>query len=231
MTDIVTWNAAYQKGLNRKDMSDPEAIVYADSQVHIAQTSGLWSDRSGFERGTLTASMRQNRWMRLWATLMSFMVSRTVNVYIETKTLGRDINLGSLVHYVSQMTLLLVVDAYIISLLYDRFDDDDELEDKLLTVAKETALGLLGGIPGVRDIESARYGSGNTPIGTATNDIYHIANQLSEGDIDRKFWRHSIDLFGIVTGAPSSAVNKTIDVAMSDDPEMVEYILGKKRDK
>ena len=169
--------------------------------------------------------------MRLWATLMSFMVSRAVNVYIETKNLGNDVSVGNVIHYAGNMVLLLVVDAYLVSLLYGKFDEDDELDDKALQVAKETGLGLLAGIPGVRDIEAARYGSGNTPIGTATNDIFHVAAKASEGDFDRKFWRHSTNLLGILTGAPSSAINRTVDVAMSDDPEAIEYILGEKRDK
>jgi hypothetical protein len=231
ITDVITWNAAYEKGLNTKKLSDLDAIVYADAQVQIAQTSGLWMDRSAFERGSTSDNMRQNRYMRLWATLISFMVSRSVNVYLEGKILNKDINISSLVNYTLNMVALLVVDAYLVSVLYQKFDDDDDLEDMMLTVAKESGLGLIAGIPGVRDIEAAAYGSGNTAIGTAANDIYHIANQTSEGDFNRKFWRSAIDLFGIMTGAPSSTVNKVIDVAMSDDPELIEYVLGKDKDK
>lgn len=231
VTDIVTWTAAYEKALKDKGMSDAESVIYADAQVQLAQTSGLWSDRSNFERGSTSATMRQNRWMRLWATLISFMVSRTVNVYIEQKKLNKDLTFSGIMEYTMNVFLLLVMDALLIAILYQKFDDDDDLEEKILKVAQETGLGMLGGIPGVRDIQSAKYGSGNTAFGTAINDVYHVAEKTGELDFDRKFWRHSIDLLGILTGAPSTFINKTIDVAMSDDPEAWEYVLGKDKNK
>jgi hypothetical protein len=118
VTDIVTWTAAYEKALKDKGMSDAESVIYADAQVQLAQTSGLWSDRSNFERGSTSATMRQNRWMRLWATLISFMVSRTVNVYIEQKKLNKDLTFSGIMEYTMNVFLLLVMDALLIAILY-----------------------------------------------------------------------------------------------------------------
>ena len=63
--DAITWYGAVWKGRNVENLSEAEAILFADTMVEGAQTSGIFSDRSGFERGTLGPKIRQSQAVRL----------------------------------------------------------------------------------------------------------------------------------------------------------------------
>ena len=70
----MTWMAGYHKAVNERGLGHDDAILYADSVVENAQTSGLFSDRSALERGTINNRAVQSQFIRIWTTSENFML-------------------------------------------------------------------------------------------------------------------------------------------------------------
>lgn len=69
--DVPTWIAGYEQGLRKFGNDEAKAIAHADSLVKRAQGSGLFTDRSAIERGSLGTMTRQNEFVKLFSTLGS----------------------------------------------------------------------------------------------------------------------------------------------------------------
>ncbi len=111
-----------QAGPYKFGNDEAKAVAHADDVVRRAQGSGIFSDRSNFERGTLSKNSRQSDITRMFTTLASFAFTKFNIAYEQTKKTGRAMKAESyspkavLMHslnYVTNMALLFTMDAVV----------------------------------------------------------------------------------------------------------------------
>lgn len=231
VVDVTTWLAAFDKGRNEENLSESDAVFYADSQVEAAQTSGFFSDRSGLERGTLgSRKVRQAQSIRIWTTLISYMLAKGNIAYEKTK--ATDFRKPSqFAKYMGDMILLFTVEGMASALLYGQLPDDDEPEDWGWWMAQKSVESVASGIPFVREVPAAMFGGGNTPLGSFATDVWDLGVQSSQLEADDAWRRVFINTLGTAGHLPASQTNRFIDVIWDEeDTEWYEWALGK-RDK
>ena len=227
VVDLTTWYGAYWKGRNKNGLSDDEAVLYADAQVELSQTSGFFTDRSGVERGTLSATTRQSQFVRLWTTLISYMARKGNLAYMKTNELKRDMSLKNATLYITDMLLLFTLEGIASAWIYGRWDWEDDPEELMLQALKETANSVAAGIPFVREVPSAAFGSGNTAIGGLSKDLFTLYVQASQGEVDPALRKAFVNSFGTIFHLPASQTNRLLEALIDeDDPEILEYLTG-----
>jgi len=227
MVDTITWLGAYHKGRNELGQSDAASVLYADAQVELAQTSGIYSDRSGIERGTLSATTRQSQAIRLWTTLISYMLRKGNIAYGKGVELRKDMSFRNAAQFSGDMLLLFTLEGLASAFIYGRWPDDDDEETFLEFAATETALSVISGVPVVREIPAAAYGSGTTPIGALTNDLFDLYTQSLQGEADTAARKAFVNSFGTLFHLPASQTNRLLEALLDeDDPEILEYLTG-----
>ena len=228
IVDVITWWGAVWKARNNLDLSEQEAVYYADAQVELAQTSGFFSDRSGIERGTLSATTRQQQFIRLWTTLISYMQRKGGIAYMKTQELKQEMSILKATQYAIDMMLLFTVEGIASAILYGRWDwEEDDPEKILLAAGKETLLSIAAGIPFVREFQSAIYGSGNTPLGALTKDLVTLYVQGMQGELDPALRKAFVNSAGTLLHLPASQTNRLLEALIDeDDPELLEYFTG-----
>lgn len=231
VVDVVTWLGAYEKGLNEESLmlSEADAIIYADTQVEAAQTSGFFSDRSGLERGTTGLKKnRQSQFIRIWTTLISYMLAKSNIAYEKHKdTDYKDPKQVSQLFF--DLIMLYTVEGMASAWLYGRLpDDDDEPEDWALWAAAATGESAISGVPFVREIAAARFGGGNTPIGVFSNDALRMIDQIAQGENDWALWDATADVLGTAAHLPTGQISKTGKTLWEEglDGELYEYFTG-----
>jgi hypothetical protein len=210
--------------------------------VARAQASGVFSDRSAFERGTLSHDTRQNGFVRLFTTLGSYMFAKGNIAYEVYGRTARDmdgVNLKTLTAAIRgavDMSLLFTIEAIAYNLIKGTLpgmgdDDDDETWGKFL--AKETALSMMSTIPGIRDaastfsgFDAGAYGS---ILGTFTKPLIQLGNEETS---DIALFKAISSAVGVVTGAPSGQLNRIADawyrLEEGEDVSPVEFIMGRR---
>jgi len=228
LVDVTTWYGGYWKGRNEEGLSDADAIFYADAQVELAQTSGFFSDRSNIERGTLSTSTRQQQFIRLWTTLISYMLRKGNIAYMKTQEFKKDIGFISAAQYASDLILLFTLEGLTSALIYGNWPDDaEEPEDYLKFTAEQTALSVLSGVPFAREITTAVYGGGNTPVGGLASDLSDLYIQALQGENDKAAREAFVKSFGTLFHVPASQTNRMLEALIDeDDPELLEYFTG-----
>lgn len=229
VVDITTWLGAYEKGVNEMQLSEADAIIFADTQVEAAQTSGFFSDRSGLERGTLgLRKNRQSQYIRIWTTLISYMLAKGNLAYEKTKNTNFR-RPSEVLSYFTDLVLLYTVEGIASALLYAQLPEDDDAEDWAAWVALRTADSIVSGVPFVREIPSSRFSGGNTPIGAFAKDSYELAVQLGQGEPDEAMRKALYNVTGTAFHIPSGQLGRTLEaIWFEDDPEWWEYISGVK---
>lgn len=231
--DVSTWLGAKDKGLDR-GMSEAEAILYADSQVEAAQTSGFFSDRSGIERGTVSDRIRQNQFIRLWTTVISYMLAKGNLAYEKGHEFAKKPTLWGASQLMADIFLLFTMEAMMASVIYGRFPwDEDDPWELLKFAAKETGLSAVSGVPVIREVPAARFRSGNTPLGAVSVDLLRAWDQTLQGEVDRPFTRAYTDAAGTLLHLPSNQLYRTgdafwADFAEGEDVTFLEYLTGRR---
>ena len=240
--DEITWLGAYWKGINEKGLAPDAAIGYADAQVEAAQTSGFFSDRSGLERGTIGYKRtRQAQFVRIWTTLISYMLAKGNIAYEKGRQFGRKPTLTGAVHLATDLMLLFVVEAMMTAVIYGRWpDDDDEDQSMIGFIATETGLSIASTVPFVRDIPSSRFGGGNTPLGALMTDIFRAETQLmqaltEEDQVDLSLLKSLNNVGGTLFHYPSAQSNRAIEAywrehVEEEDVAPYEYLTGSRDD-
>lgn len=212
IVDVITWLGAYEKGLNEINggLSEKDAIIYADTQVEAAQTSGFFSDRSGLERGTTgLRKNRQSQLLRIWTTLISYMLAKSNIAYEKTKDTNFK-NPKEVMFLLYDLILLYTVEGILSALIYQRLpEDDDEAEDWIAWGAVQSLESMSAGVPFVREMWSARFGGGNTPVGVFSNDAYRLTEQILQGELDWAAIDAGADVVGTVAHLPTGQISKT----------------------
>jgi hypothetical protein len=227
VVDVTTWMGAYEAAINDpKILSEEEAVFAADSMVENSQTSGLFSDRSGIERGTLGTRTRQGQFVRLWTTLISYMLAKG-NIAYEKGVTTDFKSPAQVVQFATDMVLLFMIEGIASSLLYDRWPGDED-EDETIGgwVFDVTIDSMLSGIPLVREYSAAKYGSGNTPVGAIVKDAFEFVRQAEQGEADEALIKAGIKVTGTLLHLPASQPNRAVEAMFDDDAALYEYFLG-----
>ena len=249
LVDTPTWLGGYHQGLRMFDGDDAKAVEHADAIVKRAQSSGLFSDRSAVERGSVSRTARQNDVIRLFTTLGSYMFAK-FNVAYERAAVGgriirqEGVSLRSAQEAASltlDMAFLFTVEAVIMAAIKGGLpgEDDDEEgngtgDEWAAFLAKETAFSVLGTIPFVRDIASAGKGfEGGGAYGGITSELVKPFVEMGQGQVDKGMVKSVVNVTGLFLGLPAAQMNRAIDAAWrelleGEDVAPVEYLLGKR---
>ena len=240
--DLPTWFAGYQKGLREYGGDEARAIALADDMVKRAQASGLFSDAPAIQRGSVSAQTRQNAVVRLFTTLGSYMFAKFNVAYERSLTGARDVAgaetrakavIASL-SWAADMAFLFTLEAVVIAAIKGRLPDEEEDEDDTWGkfLAKETAMGVMGTLPFVRDVASTMGGfEGGGAYGGITKEIAEPFKQAVQGEVDAGLVKSIISATGLATGIPSTQINRAVDAGWREvegqDVSPLEYFLGK----
>jgi hypothetical protein len=233
VVDVTTWMGAYEAALNDPNVANDEQAIYAaDAAVENSQTSGLFSDRSGIERGTLGTRTRQGQFVRLWTTLISYMLAKG-NIAYEKGVRTDFKDPKQVVNFGTDMLLLFMVEGIASSILYDRWPgDEDEDETWVGWTVDVTIDSMLSGIPMIREYSAAKYGSGNTPVGAVVKDAFEFIRQAEQGEMDEALTKAAVKVTGTLFHLPASQPNRAVEALFEEDgAEWYEWFLGVNEDR
>lgn len=234
VVDISTWLGSYEQGINEKSMGHDEAVLYADSVVENAQTSGFFSDRSPLERGTLSENIRQAEFIRIWTTLIGYMLAKGNIAYEKTgQTNFR--KPSEVLKLAMDFVLLFTLEGMASAIIYGNWPEDDDETGKpqyAKWAAKATLDSMASGIPFIREIPSQRYGSGSTPLGAFAKDLLEVYDQAAQFEADDALVKTTIDALGITLHLPSAQANRTLRAIWDEDETTpMEYLTGPRKEK
>ena len=244
--DDITWLAGYRKGLKEYNDDHDQAVAFADDTVENAQTSGIFSDRSAIERGTLAPNIRQTEFVRMWTTLISYMLAKGNIGFERTQRMVRDVksqglsgrSILTVSNFAADIALLFLVEGLLVALIRGQWPDgDDEEDDDVLTFAGKTARDTaFGTVPFVRQVSSVMkgYSGGGTPIDSVFNDLGKLMKQADQGELDAAAIKAANTLGGTLFHYPSGQTNKFIDAYWKEhvdgeETSPYEYIAGVKK--
>lgn len=238
--DLPTWGAAYEKGMKQFGGDVEKSIQYADRTVQRSQGSGIWTDRTAIERGTLSGSIRQNPFVTLLTTLGSYFFAKA-NMAFESYDQFRSegVTLHSSMRFGMDMGLLFLGEAIVVELVKELWDeafgDDDDEDDgsfigNVLTEGVKTAVA---GLPVIRDAAGVIQGFDAGTYAAILKVFTSPAYQASQGEVDAAFVKSVINLAGMVGRMPSAQINRIVDAswrqAEGEDVSPMEYIMGRSR--
>lgn len=235
MVDAITWIAAKKKGMEQFKGDEKLAIKYADDVVMRSQASGIFGHRTAVERGTYGPGKQQSEFVRAFTLFYSYF-ARKLNITIEQTKKTSFRSPWQVIKWANDMAFLFMWESLLVALLRGEGPDDGEEDGWLGFAAGETALTVMGAVPGVREIASAIQGfpSGGT-IGRVSADLAKAAEQLGEGEVDESFIKSMLTLVGIVAKAPTGQLNKLVGAFSKqeegEDVKAIEWIMGPQFDK
>ena len=251
--DVPTWIAAYGQAL-REGLDERDAVAAADAAVVRAQAGGEWSDRTAFERGTLSRTTRQSAVVRLFTALASYMIAK-LNVgeervrrgVQEMRTAGFGPRaLGAAFALATDLIILFALEAVLISLALGRLpglqeddDDDDDRYLKLLQfVVKEGLLAAAAGLPVVRDLAGPLQGFSpggayGSIVDVLTQPVVRVLRDIEQEELHRGTVTAIVRAIGLATGLPTTQTNRLISAAWrtseGEDVSPSEWIFGARR--
>lgn len=239
--DVPTWYAGYHQGLQKFGNDEAKARSHADRMVARAQASGVFSDRSAFERGTLSSDTRQNGFVRLFTALGSYMFAKgnvAYEVYGRTRRDVTGANLKSLqaaIRGATDMALLFTVEAiayHLIKGTLPGMGDDGDDKDWATFLARETLLSMMSTVPGIRDVGSSLSGFEAGAYGSVIETFTRPMLQAAQGEADMALFKALSNAAGVATGMPSGQLNRIADawyrLEEGEDVSPVEFIMGRR---
>lgn len=249
LVDVPTWLAGYHQGLSKFKGDEAKAIAHADGIVKRSQASGLFSDRSAIERGSVSRTQRQSDVVRLFTTLGSYMFAKANVAYERSAMAKRNIEREGVslkaaqeaLSWTADMAFLFTLEAVLFTMMKGfavGWEDDDEEKtpaDWAGFLAKETALSVMGTMPFVRDAASSFAGfGGGGAYGSIVDMTTAPIKQALQGEVDAAFVKSVINATGLAAGLPSTQINRAVDASWrqfidgDDDVAPMEYLLGRK---
>lgn len=217
---VPTWVGAYNKALS-ENMSDDEAVYYADKAVRLSQGSGSPKDLAAVQRGT----GKWGEFLKLTTMFYSYMSA----FYQRERTLGRDVARAGARDFPALMARafwLIVVPPILSQILSGNGPDDDE--DWGIWSFKQMLFNTLGPLPVVRDLvrpvwDKAANNKGFdyqlSPIQRAGQTMVEFAGDvgdLARGDETKRMTRNALETVGYATGLVpgqiAAAVQFLVDV-------------------
>lgn len=239
--DVPTWIAGYQQGLKKFSNDESKAIAHADGVVKRAQASGLFSDRSAIERGSVTRNARQNDVVRLFTTLASYMFAKFNVAYERTATAKQAIAADGVslksaqeaLSWTLDMAFLFTLEAVLTAAIKGQLPTGDDEDDGWLKfLAKQTGLSVMSTVPFVRDAGSSLSGfSGGGAYGAISEEFMKPLKQAAQGEVDKALVKSVIGATGLASGLPATQINRAVDASWrqidGEDVSPLEYILGR----
>ncbi|MGJ5032263.1 hypothetical protein ACQR1I_35875 [Bradyrhizobium sp. HKCCYLS2038] len=249
--DVPTWIAGYEQGMRRFG-DEAVAVAHADGLVKRAQASGLFVDRAGVERGSLSSRNRQNDVVKLFTTLGSYMFAKFNVAYERTATAKHTIqdagvsakSAQEVASWTLDMALLFTLEALVAAAIKGQLPgqgsgDDDE--SWLAWLAKNTAFSVLGTLPFIRDGVSALQGHGGggaygsvieeTAKGLISAGKVASAAVSSDSEVKGSDVKNIVNATGVATGAPTVFINRIVDAGWrqseGESVSPLEYVFGK----
>jgi hypothetical protein len=232
--DTATWLGAYEAAKAETD-NEADLIHAADRAVARSQASGVWTDRTPIERGTVSARTRQAEYVRIWTALGSYFFAKA-NVANELfgKTNFRDPK--DVVKFSMDMMLLFAVEAVLVGLLRNTWPDEDE-EDKTVAgyIAGETLSSVFSSYPLLREAASEiagfRGGSAASGFYKAIGDAW---KQAEQGELDMPLAKAINKVGGIALKYPAGAINRFVDSwvksSQGEDVDPIDFLMWRKKD-
>ncbi|MCU7863653.1 MAG: hypothetical protein KZQ92_06715 [Candidatus Thiodiazotropha sp. (ex Lucinoma borealis)] len=231
--DTITWLGTYEAEKQNSDKQE-DLIHAADRAVARSQASGVWSDRTPIERGSLSPAIRQAEFVKIWTALGSYFFAKG-NVAMELfgKTDFR--NPTAIARYVTDMMLLFAVEAILVGLIRGAWPDGDDDESKAAYVAKEMGLSVLGAFPLLREVGSEIQGfRGGSTVASFYEAIGNATTQIGQGELDTSLVKSLNKIGGIAFKYPSSATNRVFDSLVKDvegeDVAPIDYLMYREKD-
>ncbi len=251
--DVPTWVAGYEQGLRKFGGNEARAIAHADDLVKRGQASGLFIDRAGLERGSLSSTSRQNEFIKLFSTLGSYMFAKFNAAYERSAKAGRVLDqegfsirsAGEVASWTVDMVFLFTLEGLVTAAIKGQLpsqnDDDGKQDGWIAFLAKQTAFSALGTLPFIRDGVSAlqghdgggAYGSimGDSAKGLMSSGKLAMALMSDEQDVKVSDIKNVINSTGLFTGLPTVAINRIVDAGWRQsevgDVSPLEYIFGR----
>jgi len=239
--DMPTWYGAYGSYM-QQGKTDAEAVSYADRMVARAHGSGVISDRSAFERGTVGANTRNSELVRAFTTFQTFIIARLSVTSVEFRNMRMD-DPATIMNFATDLAIAYIIPSMFSSLLrlqpWDEREQDDieEMGIPLWWLTTQLPKEFLGG-PIISQAVSSWEGFGaetsfEAGIGTIVGGGKAISQMVS-GDFN---WdsstRSVISAAGIVFKLPSVVINRGIKQVLDKDGlsdeelNLLEVLYGK----
>ena len=230
IVDTATWIAAQRAGMEKFDGDFQKSKDFADRTVARAQASGVFGERTPFERGTINSKLRQSETVRAWSALISYFMAKANVTYERTKKTNFK-NPFEVINWATDMALLYTVEAMLATLIREGFPDDEEEWWLAKWAGEETVKTMFSGLPVVREFTGNLFGFRGVGVpGAVGEEFYKLGQGLSEGEIDESLLRTINNLLGIFLKYPASQINKTAAAVNRQDQgydvEPIEYLMG-----
>ncbi|WP_321337776.1 hypothetical protein [Breoghania sp.] len=225
LVDIPTWLAGYKQGLEKFD-NEAAAVAHADDIVKRAQASGLFSDRSANERGSISSQTPQSDVARLFTTLASYLFAKSKVANERKRVAGRDVSQGgakdralAAMSRTIDMAFLFTFGAVVTAAMKGRLPDSDGDKDEdgwSEFLAKETAMSFASTIPFIQDVSSIMSGFEGGAYGAVTKDgartpkgLWDLGGAAFGGEgVTRSDVKAIINGAGLAAGAPTTFMNR-----------------------
>lgn len=196
--DLATWLGARRQGTEMFPEDPVRAQAHADRMVARTQGTGVFHERTAFERGTLGKGLANTEMVRMWSLFLSYFAAKANVAYERTKTarVGDLPNLkaddggkqaaeyaGRMFHYATDMVLLYMVEGMIAHLIRSSLDDDDDnnLAELASIALNEGRLSFFAGIPILREAATASQGfEAGGVLGSLAGDYSALEDQVKQ---------------------------------------------------
>lgn len=227
--DVVTWLAAQRKGMKQFDGDLKQANEFADRMVARAQASGIFGERTPFERGTLSAKKRQTEQTRIFAVFYSYFAAKSNVAYERIRSTNYK-SPFEVINLATDLALMFLAEAFIVEWLRgDVPDDEDETPEWIF----ETTIQAVGaGLPLVREVVSEIVGfrGGGLPA-AVVEEIGKFWEQAQQGEMDAALMKSGARFFGTWLRIAGTSQGIRTGEALHEadqgkDTTFWEYIMG-----
>lgn len=235
VVDMASWLGAFRKGLD-KFGDKQKAVQFADGLVRRAQASGIWTDRTAIERGTLSRNVQQVEFVRSFTAFTSYFLAKASNAYERTAVADFKSPKG-VATWAWDMGLMFTVEAMAVALIRGNWPDSDDPEADSFSwfMAKESLKTAFGTLPLLRDFAGEVQGfRGGGVWGTAAYRFAGAWNQVQQGEVDLAAIKGVNNFLGLMLHYPSVQTNRVMDAwwretLNEEDVNFMEYLVGRPR--
>jgi hypothetical protein len=226
--DIVTWTAA-MKQASTMFATEKEMVLFADEQVRSSQGSGIFGDRTAWERGNLGTG--QTEVYRAFTVFMNYFVTKN-NLAIERFKSTNFKNPIEMLAFMRDMIILYAFEAILLGQLRGEapdFDDDDD--SWALWAGGEVVRNMVAGVPLAREVSSELLGfRGGGTIGSSLAKFGRLGTQLFAGELDSGLMRAGVNIAGLMFRFPAAQTNKILraieEQEEGGDPNILDFAFG-----
>ena len=236
--DVATWLGAYEQGKQQGIEKESDLVNFADRAVARSQASGIWSDRTPVERGTIDFMTRQSEFVRMWTALGSYFFAKG-NVAYEQFAKTNFKSPHEAFRFAVDVMMLFTVEAIIVGLMRGMWPDGDDEDYKAgiseaKFIAGETVGSMAASIPFLRDIGSEFAGfRGGSVLSQFYKEMGEAKTQIAQGELDMALFKSINDVGGMLFKYPSGQLNRVTDSLVKDiqgeDVDPVDYLIWREK--